>query len=54
MTISGLKTNFILSRLLRETFIKGYIVERTSKAEIRLEEQSGKVESSGENLWGKM
>ena len=54
MTISGLKTNFILSRLLRETFIKGYIVERTSKAEIRLEEQNEKVESCRENLWNEI
>ena len=36
---------------LRETFIKRYIVERTSKAEIRPEEQIGKAESFRENLW---
>ena len=30
---------------LKETFIKRYIVERTNKAEIRLEEQSEKAES---------
>ena len=36
---------------LRETFIKGYIIERTNKAEIALEEQSGKAESCPENLW---
>ena len=30
---------------LRETFIKRYIVERTSKVEIRQEEQSEKLES---------
>ena len=35
---------------LKETFIKRYIAERTNKAEIRLEEQSGKVESCRENL----
>ena len=35
---------------LKETFIKGYIVERTDKAEIRLEEQSAKKESCRENL----
>ena len=34
---------------LKETFIKGYVVERTNKAEIRLEEQSEKVESCWEN-----
>ena len=28
-----------------------YIVERDSKAELRLEEQSEKVESCWENLW---
>ena len=32
---------------LRGTFIKRYVVERTSKAEIRPEEQSEKVELSG-------
>ena len=36
---------------LKETFIKRYIVERTSKAEIRLEEQGEKTESCWENLW---
>ena len=36
---------------LRETFIKRYIVERTSKAEIRQVEQSEKTESRRENLW---
>ena len=30
---------------LKETFIKRYIVERTNETEIRLEEQSEKVES---------
>ena len=30
---------------LRKTFIKRYIVERTNKSEIRLEEQSEKAES---------
>ena len=33
---------------LTETFIKKYIVERTSKAEIKPEEQSEKSELSGE------
>ena len=36
---------------LRETLIKRYVVERTSKAEIRPEEQSEKGESCQENLW---
>ena len=36
---------------LRETFIKRHIVERTSKAEIRLEEQNEKAESCWENFW---
>ena len=35
---------------MRETFIKRYIVEKTSKAEIRLEEQREKTESCRENL----
>ena len=35
---------------LRETFMKRYIVERTSKTEIRPEEQSKKAESCRENL----
>ena len=39
---------------LRETFVKGYIVERTNKAEIRPEEQSGKAESCRENLWNEI
>ena len=36
---------------LRETVIKRRVVERTSKAEIRPEEQSEKAESFRENLW---
>ena len=39
---------------LKETFIKTYIVERTNKPEIRLEEQSDKTESCGETLWDKI
>ena len=35
---------------LRETFIKRYRVERTSKAEIRPKEQCEKAESCWENL----
>ena len=34
---------------LKETFLKTYIVERTNKAEIRLEEHSKKTESCQEN-----
>ena len=36
--------------VLKETFMKRYIVERTNKAEIRSEEQSEKTENSRENL----
>ena len=39
---------------LKETFIKRYIVERTSKTEIRPEEQSLKTEGCRENLWNKI
>ena len=39
---------------LKETFTKRYIVERTSKAEIRPEEQSEKVESCRESLWNEI
>ena len=47
---------------LKETIIKRYIVERTSKAEIRPEEQtemkpeeqSQKTESCRENLWNEI
>ena len=45
----------ILSRLqLRETSIKRYIVERTSKTELKPEEQSEKAERCRENLWNKI
>ena len=37
-----------------EAFIKRYIVERTSEAELRSEEQSEKVESCRENLWNEI
>ena len=40
----------IISRL-KEIFIRRYIVERTNKAEIRLEEHNEKAESCRENLW---
>ena len=43
----------IISRL-KETFVKRYIVERTSKANIRSEEQSEKTESCQENLWNEI
>ena len=39
---------------LRETFIKRCMVGRTSKAEIRPEEQSEKAESCQENSWNKI
>ena len=39
---------------LRKTFIKRHIVERTNKAEQRSEEESGKAESFGENLWNEI
>ena len=38
---------------LKETSIKRYIVERTNKAEIRLEE-SEKAESCRDNLWNEI
>ena len=40
--------------MLKETFIKGYTVERTNGAEIRPEEQSEKAESCRENLWNEI
>ena len=39
---------------LREAFTKGYIVERTNKAEIRLEEQGEKAKSCREKLWNEI
>ena len=39
---------------LRETFMKRYKVERTSKAEIRPEEQSEEAKSCRENLWNEI
>ena len=39
---------------LKETFIKRHMVERTSKADIRPEEQSEKAESCWENLWNEI
>ena len=38
----------------RETLIKRYTVERTSKAEIRLGEQSEKTENCWENSWNEI
>ena len=39
---------------LRETFIKRCMVGRTSKAEIRPEEECEKAESGLENLWNEI
>ena len=39
---------------LRETFMKRYKVEGTSKAEIRPEEQSEKAKSCRENSWNEI
>ena len=39
---------------LKETLVKRYTVERTSKAEIRPEGQSEKTESCLENLWNEI
>ena len=44
----------LLWRPFRETFTKRYIVERTSKAEIRLGEQNEKAENCWENLWNEI
>ena len=38
----------------KETFIEMYIVEWTDKTEIRLEEQSEKMENCSESLQNKM
>ena len=38
----------------KETFIKRYIVERSNKAEIRLEVQSEKAESCRAYLWNEI
>ena len=39
---------------LKEIFMKRYTVEKTNKAEIRLEEQSEKTESCQKNLWNEI
>ena len=39
---------------LKETFIKRHVVERTSKAEIRPEEQSEETESLREKSWNEI
>ena len=39
---------------MKETFLKRHKVERTNKTEIRLEEQSVKMESGRENLWNEI
>ena len=38
----------------RETLIKIYTVKRTSEAELKLGEQSEKVENCWENLWNEI
>ena len=40
--------------VLKETFVKRHTVERTNKAEIRLEEQCEKAGSHQENLWNEI
>ena len=40
--------------MMKETFMKRHIVERTNKAEIRPVEQSEKTESCKENLWNEI
>ena len=37
--------------MMKETFMKRYVVERTNKTEVTPEEQSEKTESCQENLW---
>ena len=57
--ISGAPTTLAVTELMimmmmmimKETFTKKYIVERTNKAEIRPEDQSEKAESCREKLW---
>ena len=39
---------------LKKTFIERYIVERTNRAEIRLEERNEKAESCRENIWNEI
>ena len=36
---------------LKKTFVKRYVVERTTKVDIRPQEQSEKADSCRENLW---
>ena len=43
-----------MDRKGRKTFTKRYLVERTSKAEIRLGEQSEEAENCWENLWNEI
>ena len=47
------KPQMIISGM-EETFIKRYVVERTNKAELRLEEQNEKAESCRKNLWNEI
>ena len=53
MVLSARSTTRIIPGL-RETSIKRYVVERTSKAEIRPKEQSEKDVSFRENLWNEI
>ena len=39
---------------LKVTFIKRFVAEKTSKAEIRPEEQSEKAKNCRENAWNKI
>ena len=40
--------------MLRETFIKRYVVKWTNKAELRPEEKGEKAECCRENLWNEI
>ena len=44
----------MMMMIMKETFTKKYIVERTNKAEIRPEEQIEKAENCRENLWNEI
>ena len=48
------KKSLSLNEKFRETFNKRYVAERTNKVEMRLENQSEKVESCQENLWNEI
>ena len=40
--------------MMKETFIKKCIAEKTNEAELRPQEQSEKTESCRENLWNEL